>query len=177
MAESALLLNATYEPMLVIPWQRAVTMLCIGKIEVLRSYETMLHSVAWSVPKPSVVRLMHFVRRRYRRVALTRRNIFMRDKHSCSYCAKRLKPGELTLDHVVPRSQGGAASWENLVSSCGPCNRKKGGRTPKQARMRLLQEPGRPEGLPVEYALNIANRNLPDQWHDFLGGWISSAAG
>jgi 5-methylcytosine-specific restriction endonuclease McrA len=144
-------------------------------VEVLRSYEQVLRSMSWSLPMPAVVRLTNFVRRRRRRIALTRRNIFVRDRHCCQYCARSFRVGELTIDHVVPRSQGGNASWENLATSCGPCNRKKGGRTPKQARMNLLTRPHRPDSLPMEYALNIANRNLPEAWGDFLAGWTSAA--
>ncbi|MBT8493031.1 MAG: HNH endonuclease [Deltaproteobacteria bacterium] len=175
MADPVLLLNASYEPMLVIPWQRAVTMLCVGKVEVLRSYEDVLRSMSWTLPMPAVVRLRDFVRRHRRRIALTRRNIFVRDRYACQYCDARFKVGDLTIDHVVPRSQGGAASWENLATSCGPCNRRKGGRTPKQARMKLMSRPSRPDSLPMEYALNIANRNLPEPWGDFLAGWTSAA--
>lgn len=175
MARQVLLLNATYEPMLVIPWQRAVTMLCIGKVEVLKTYDVALRSVSVTVAMPAVVRLTRFVRRRRQRIAMTRRNIFVRDQYRCQYCSDSFKAAELTMDHVVPRSQGGMASWENLVTSCGPCNRRKGGRTPQQAHMKLLSTPRRPETLPMEYALNIANRNLPEHWEEFLGGWTSAA--
>jgi len=175
MAEQVLLLNATFEPMLVIPWQRAVSMLCLGKVEVLKSYETRLRSMSWSCAKPSVVRLTTFVRRRRRRIALTRRNIFVRDRYRCQYCAAECRVQELTIDHVHPRSRGGGSSWENLVSSCGPCNRKKGGRTPSEARMRLLSDPQPPDSLPVQYALNIGHRRLPEHWQDYLGGWTSAA--
>lgn len=175
MADQVLLLNATYEPMLVIPWQRAVTMLCVGKVEVLHNYGGVLRSVSWTLPKPAVVRLTNFVRRRRRRIALTRRNIFVRDRHRCQYCATPFRAQELTIDHVQPRSRGGGASWENLVSSCAPCNRRKGGRTPSEARMKLLKAPKRPETLPLKYALNLANRRLPKHWEEYLGGWGSAA--
>ena len=151
-------------------------MLIIGKVEVIKNYSTVLRAVSWSVPKPAVVRLTNFVRRRQRRIALTRRNIFMRDKHSCQYCGLAFRPSELTMDHVVPRSQGGGGSWENLVTSCGPCNRRKGGRTPHQARMKLLSAPGRPKVLPVEYTLNLGQHGLPDHWRDYIG-WSTSVAG
>jgi 5-methylcytosine-specific restriction endonuclease McrA len=171
----ALLLNSTYEPLLVISWQRAVTMLVVGKVEVVKEYETVLCSVSWKVQMPAVVRLRDYVRRRRRRIALTRRNIFLRDKFRCQYCSKTLRSAELTMDHVVPRSQGGGASWENLVASCGPCNRRKGGRTPRQARMKLLNEPKRPEILPIEHTLNLGNSTPPEHWRDFLG-WSTAVA-
>lgn len=173
MSESVLLLNATYEPMLVISWQRAISMMFIGKVEVVETYETMLRSVSLTLPKPAVVRLTRFVRRRRHRVALTRRNVFVRDAYRCQYCAIQLGVHELTIDHVVPRSQGGAASWDNLVSSCAPCNRRKGGRTPVQARMALLTRPERPERLPLRYALNLGNRRVPDHWGAYIDAFAA----
>jgi 5-methylcytosine-specific restriction endonuclease McrA len=103
------------------------------------------------------------------RVALTRRNVFFRDGHQCQYCLKKLPARELTCDHVNPRSQGGHTSWENLVTACGPCNRRKGGRTPEQARMGLVRQPQRPESLPVEFTLNVTSGNLPEVWREYLG--------
>jgi len=172
-ASRTLLLNSTYEPVKVIGWQRAVTMLVLGKVEVIRTYDVMLRSRTWSVPTPAVVRLMEFVRRRRMRIAMSRRNIFYRDAYQCQYCMRRLPARELTCDHVMPRSQGGVTSWENLVTACGPCNRRKGGRTPEQARMKLRRRPIRPESLPIEFALNLGASQLPESWRDYLG-WIAA---
>lgn len=170
-----LLLNSTFEPLKVISWQRAVTLICLGKVEVVRNYEgRRIRAVSWSVEMPSVVKLRRYIRRRRIRVALSRRNIFFRDNHQCQYCDRQLPARELTCDHVEPRSQGGRTSWENVVAACGPCNRRKGGRTPEQARMRLRTRPGRPSSLPIEYTLNLgANlERLPEGWAEYLG-WIT----
>jgi 5-methylcytosine-specific restriction endonuclease McrA len=83
-----LLLNATYEPLRVISWQRAVSMLCVGKVEVVKSYDRVLRAVTWSLQMPAVVRLTSFVQRQRMRIALTRQNIFLRDNYQCQYCLK-----------------------------------------------------------------------------------------
>lgn len=172
--ERTLLLNTTYEPLRVISWQRAVGMMCLDKVEVIRSYSTVLRAVSWSVPMPSVIRLKSFVRRRRVRIAMTRRNIFVRDQHRCQYCLRELPARELTCDHVKPRAQGGKTTWENVVAACGPCNRRKGGRTPEEARMRLASVPHRPRTLPVQYTLNVGGEP-PAEWADFLH-WLRAAA-
>jgi len=172
-ASRALLLSSTYEPLKVITWQRAVTLLFLGKVEVLRSYETFLRTPSSAVPTPAVIRLVTFVRRRRVRVAMTRKNVFFRDGYQCQYCLAKLPARELTCDHVVPRSQGGGSSWENLVAACAPCNRRKGGRTPEEARMKLRRRPSRPDSLPVEYTLNIGVAPPPEPWRDFLG-WATA---
>ncbi len=167
MTAGTLLLNSTYEPLKVIPWQRAVTMLYLGKVEVVRTYQRVLHAVSWSVLQPAVVRLVRFVRRHYVRVAFSRRNIFLRDGYRCQYCGGKLPASELTCDHVTPRSSGGGSDWENLVTACGPCNRKKGNRTPEQAHMQLRSRPCRPEALPPSRFV-VAAHTVPEPWREFL---------
>lgn len=166
-----LLLNATYEPLRVISWERAVTMLCLGKVEVVKSYDNVLRAVSWTLKKPSVVRLTNFVRRHRIRIAMTRHNVFLRDNHQCQYCLKELPAKDLTRDHVIPRSQGGGMSWDNIVTACSPCNGDKGGRTPKQARMKLARTPQRPENLPAKYGLNLG-ASPHESWVDYLA-WAS----
>ena len=151
-------------------------MLLIEKVEVLENYDRWLHAISWSVAMPAVCRLHHHVRRRRVRVALSRRNVFYRDKHECQYCGERFPPRELTCDHVKPRSQGGRTSWENMVTACGPCNRRKGGRTPEQARMKLATVPIRPEHLPVEFTLNVGTGAVPEAWTPYLGTTASVEA-
>ncbi len=163
-----LLLNSTFEPLRVISWQRAVTMTYIGKVEVVRSYDRMLRSVSTHIEAPAVVRLRQFVRRHRVRIAFSRRNVFLRDDYSCQYCGLVLPASELTTDHVDPRRSGGNSSWENVVAACVPCNRRKGGRTPREARMPLRRRPQRPNHLP-SLALRLSREGAPALWHDFLG--------
>ncbi|MHC5020864.1 MAG: HNH endonuclease [Planctomycetota bacterium] len=108
-----------------------------------------LKTFSLSVRVPRVIRLLGYDKLPRQSVKFNRRNVFARDANQCQYCSKRLPTSELTLDHVVPRSQGGPTSWENLVCACVPCNTRKGGRTPKQARMALLQKPVRPKRNPL----------------------------
>jgi 5-methylcytosine-specific restriction endonuclease McrA len=165
-----LLLNATYEPLRVISWQRAVTMSYLGKVEVLRSYEQVLRSVSARVETPAVVRLFQIVRRHRTRISFSRRNVFLRDGYRCQYCGISLPAAELTTDHVLPRSLGGATTWENVVTACSPCNLRKGGRTPTQARMALHRRPHRPTHLPpmAAVAMSLHGDGAPPVWREFL---------
>lgn len=166
-APGTLLLNNTYEPLRIISWQRAVTMVYLGKVEVVRHYDSVLRSVSAQIRTPAVVRLTEFVRRHRVRIAFSRRNVFLRDGHRCQYCDAHLPVSELTTDHVIPRSRGGVTSWDNVVTACGPCNRKKANRTPAQARMTLQRKPERPRSLP-ELSLRLNNETAPEPWRDFL---------
>jgi 5-methylcytosine-specific restriction endonuclease McrA len=167
-AARTLLLNSTYEPLKVISWQRAVTLMWLGKVEVVRSYEKDVRSVTFRVRMPAVVRLLRFVRRKQPQVSFSRRNLFARDNNSCQYCGVRRETGELTYDHVLPRSHGGKTDWTNIVTCCVECNRKKGGRTPEQANMRLTRVPKRPDRLPGTITITIGLKSAPDAWRDFL---------
>jgi len=111
-------------------------------------------------PIPSVVRLFRMVRRPPGRLALSRKNVFRRDRYTCQYCGAR--GVELTLDHVTPRSRGGRTTWENLVTACKACNTKKGNRTPEEAGMRLLKRPRAPLYFEV-IVLGLEARELPSR--------------
>ncbi|MCC6954518.1 MAG: HNH endonuclease [Deltaproteobacteria bacterium] len=164
--EATLLLNASFEPIKVISWQRAVTLLFLGKVEVVENYDREIHSVSLALKMPAVVRLLRYVKLARRKPPLTRINLLARDGFSCQYCGRHLSNSDATMDHVLPRSQGGTTHWFNVVAACHPCNRRKGGRTPIQARMALRQDPFEPDWLPV-----ITMRfyhNLPSSWYTFL---------
>jgi 5-methylcytosine-specific restriction endonuclease McrA len=92
---------------------------------------------------------------------------FARDNHSCQYCGEGFSTNELTFDHVVPVAQGGRKDWENIVTCCVTCNRRKGGRTPAEAGMHLVRWPKRPASVPA-IRITIGMRNAPDSWRDFL---------
>jgi 5-methylcytosine-specific restriction endonuclease McrA len=163
-----LLLNSTYEPLKVITWQRAVTLLWLGKVEVIRHYDRDIRSVTFKIRMPAVVRLLRFIRRKRQQISFSRKNLFARDDNSCQYCGQKRDSSELTYDHVVPRSLGGKTDWQNIVTCCIACNRRKGGRTPEQAGMRLLRHPRRPEKLPGVLTITIGLSSAPDAWRDFL---------
>jgi 5-methylcytosine-specific restriction endonuclease McrA len=164
--DNTLLLNASFEPLKVISWERAVTLLFLGKVEVVDEYDREVHSVSMAIRVPAVVRLLRYIKLGTRRPPLSRINLLARDNFNCQYCGCDLEYRESTIDHVVPRSQGGVTSWDNVVSACHTCNRKKGGRTPLQAKMPLTTEPIQPEWLPI---LSVRfNRNMPSAWLVFL---------
>src|SRR3990172_10406714 len=128
---AVLVLNQNYEPLNVCNARRAVVLLHRGKAEVLEHSEGTIHSPSFSIPLPSVIRLVYLIKRPRPQRRLTRRDIFTRDRHTCQYCARETK--DLTLDHVLPRHRGGRHSWENVVSACKACNHRKAGRTPSEA--------------------------------------------
>ena len=167
MTLQTLLLSASYEPIKVVSWQRAVTLLSLGKIEVLEEYDRDVRSPTVVFKMPAVVRLLQTFKRNRKQVKFSRINICARDKYRCQYCGHKLPVAELTYDHVVPRSAGGKTSWENIVSACEPCNSRKGNRTPAQAGMRLLTVPVRPKAL-AAYVLRLSRDNAPEAWRDYL---------
>ena len=167
--EQTLLLNATYEPLKVVHWQKAVTLWCQGKVEIVAVHDREVRAVSFSFRLPSVIRLLRYVkiRKRFDYVPFSRANIYARDKHTCQYCARAFHTSELTFDHVVPVSQGGRKDWGNIVTCCVSCNRRKGGRTPAEARMRLVRPPQRPASAPA-LRITIGVRQAPESWRDFL---------
>jgi 5-methylcytosine-specific restriction endonuclease McrA len=115
---------------------------------------------------PRVVRLLAYEKMPKHTVKFNRRNIFDRDNNQCQYCGKKHATSELSLDHVVPRSQGGTSTWENIVCACVTCNVRKGGRTPKQAHLSLIRKPERPKRSPL---LNLKLTHKKYQsWKTFL---------
>lgn len=167
-----LLLNASYEPMGVISWQRAVELLVGEKIVVLETYDEDVRSAYLCFKMPAVVALKRYVNRRPK-VKFSRKNIYLRDEFTCQYCsvtARNLPGGtkDLTFDHVLPRCQGGITSWTNIATACFGCNHRKGGRTPVQAKMHLIKKPTAPGWLPM-FAVPLHGRpSTPDQWKSYL---------
>ncbi len=148
-----LVLNQGFEPHDVCRTRRALVLVFCGKAEMIEDGRGVIHTIETTFPLPSVIRLTGHVRRPYHQRRLTRLEVFIRDRFTCQYCGKETK--ELTIDHVKPRSQGGEHTWENVVSACKHCNRRKGGRTPEQASMKLLSTPRSPKSygyhVPFQY--------------------------
>jgi 5-methylcytosine-specific restriction endonuclease McrA len=167
--DQTLLLNATYEPLKVVHWRKAVTLWCQGKVEIISVYDREVRSVSLSFKLPSVIRLLRYIsiKRRIDYVPFSRANIYARDAFACQYCARVLPTGDLTFDHVIPVAQGGRKDWDNIVTCCVTCNRRKGGRTPEEAGMRLVRTPRRPARAP-SVRLTIGIRAAPDHWRDYL---------
>lgn len=168
----ALVLNQNYEPLNVCAVRRAFVLVYHGKAEVIETADAAIRGASGDYPLPSVIRLHQPVKRPRPRVRLTRKEVFARDGHRCQYCG--VSGAELTLDHVMPRHRGGPHEWENLVAACRPCNHRKGGRTPSEARMNLLQQPTRPAATPAALFGQYLERYR--EWRPFLLGWIERAS-
>ncbi len=125
-----------------------------------------IRTVHFEIQVPRVIRLLAFDRFPRQRVKFNRKNLFARDANRCQYCGKKFATTELSLDHLVPRSRGGLANWENIVCACLRCNVRKGGRTPREAGMRLIREPVEPRTSPV-LRLKLAHRKYRS-WKAFL---------
>lgn len=161
---STLLLNASYEPMKVITWERAVTLIVLGKVELVEAYDEMVRGVSVTLQMPSVVRLRRYARGRKKGVKFSRVNVYRRDEFTCQYCGERPGVAELTFDHVVPRAQGGKTEWTNIVTACVDCNAMKADRTPEQAGMTLARRPSRPAYMPAVAPSDAQH----DSWRDYL---------
>lgn len=170
--EQVLLLNITYEPLKIINWKRAVSLLFLGKVEVIEEYDETVRSVSFAIRLPSVVRLLRMVKRPRGGVRFSRQNIYARDRYRCQYCADRFPTEELTYDHVIPRSRGGKTRWENIVTCCVDCNRRKGGRTPAEASMKLIREPQRPDWVPA-LRITLGFHRIPESWRDYVTALFS----
>lgn len=160
-----LVLNQTYEPLSICRVRRALVLLQLDKAEMLENGVGFIHSASDTFPVPSVIKLGYIIRRPRPQKKLTRFEIFDRDQYTCQYCGKETR--QLTIDHVIPRYREGKHAWENMVSACVPCNRHKAGRTPSEARMKLLRPPQPPRDnhrfhLPYHY------RQARSEWQKYL---------
>lgn len=159
----ALVLNATMEPLCVVPARRAVVLVLSDKADVVHANGHRFRSERLELSAPSVVRLRRYVHVPFRRrAALSRRGVFIRDHHICQYCGAAAE----NVDHVLPRSRGGAHEWENVVAACRRCNSRKKDRTPAEAHMTLLRTPYAPRAA---FWLVVAVGRVDPHWHPYLG--------
>ena len=166
----ALVLNAdfrplSYYPLSLWPWQEVVKAVFQDRVDVVSTYDKVVHSPSIEFQLPSVVSLKQYVDQD-RPPAFTRFNLFLRDGFACQYCGCAQ---DLTFDHIIPRSRGGRTTWENIVTACAPCNLRKGGRTPREAGM----HPGKSTRRPSMYELQDLGRRFPphylhQSWLDYL---------
>jgi len=161
-----LVLNQSYEPLNICRVRRAVVLLYQNKAEMLENGAGFIHSASHEFPVPSVIRLAAMIKRPYRSGRkLTRLEVFKRDKYTCQYCGKETR--QLTLDHVLPRYRGGQHTWLNVVSACVPCNRRKAGRTPKEAGMKLIEQPFHPRDAGFFYVIPHYS-HIRAEWQKYL---------
>lgn len=158
----ALVLNASYEPLCVVPSRRALMLVMAAKAELVSTTERVFHSERASFPEPSIVRLTYFVKVPYQaRVALNRKAVFARDGHVCQYCGA---PAE-NIDHVIPRSKGGTHTWENVVAACRPCNMRKEDRLLHESGMKLRRKPSAPR---ERIWIMVATGSVRPDWEPYI---------
>lgn len=141
MNDRVLVLNQDYSPLMVCSVERAFVLVFLNKSELIKAWDKKLRTVDRSFPLPSVIRLNRYINMPFKAVSLTRHHVFQRDGFECQYCGSRK---DLTLDHVVPTSRGGAHAWNNVTTACRKCNHHKGDQTPEEAGMELRRRPVRP---------------------------------
>ncbi len=166
----ALVLNADYRPLSYYPlslwsWQDAVKAVFLDRVNTVSHYDTVVHSPSFEFKLPSVVSLKTYIKPA-RFPAFTRFNVFLRDRFECQYCSSL---DDLTFDHLIPRSRGGRTTWDNVVTACSPCNLRKGGKMPRDAKMWPANSPVRP----TVHDLHSNGRLFPpnylhDSWQDYL---------
>lgn len=166
-----LVLNASWEPVSRVSWEDAIIYVLEGLAEVVEEYEDhLVRSMSLSFKMPSVVRFITEIGGRKRKVKFNRSNVYQRDGGRCQYCSQKVPMRDFTYDHVTPRAQGGLTTWENIVVACVPCNQKKGGRTPHQAKMTLRKNPRKPDkGFTHFVACMTYEKGMPITWKRFLG--------
>ena len=165
--ETTLLLSASFEPIKVISWKKAVVLFFLGKVDVIERYNQMVHSPSVAIPIPAVVKLHRYVKRFPRKVKFSRPNLYHRDNYTCQYCLKSHPIQQLTYDHVIPRSRGGETNWTNVVTACIRCNLKKGNKFLHQINFNLLQEPREPSWLPI-LTPTLLSGAAPPIWYSYL---------
>jgi 5-methylcytosine-specific restriction endonuclease McrA len=165
----ALVLNATFEPLCVVPSRRALMLLLDQKAELLHQTDRIFRSERVSLEEPSVVRLRYYVKVPYQaRIALNRRAVFARDGHHCQYCGAAAE----NIDHVIPRSRGGLHSWENVVAACRPCNARKRDHLLEESGMRLRRSPVVPRQRTF---ILVASGSIRSEWEPYLGHSASTS--
>lgn len=164
-----LVLDAGYQPIDRVTWEKAFTLFFLGKVEIVEEYEDRhIRSATIRWKMPAVIRFLQFVSNKKMTVKFTRENVYTRDRGKCQYCSKNLKRAEITYDHVIPKVQGGKTNWRNIVICCMPCNQKKKDKTPEQAKMKLLKTPTKPKNMPNSmYFTFVWRKEMPKEWKSY----------
>lgn len=162
MNQRVLVLNQDYSPLMVCSVERAFVLVYLNKSELIKEGRNTLRTIDRAFPLPSVIRLNRYINLPYKAVSLTRHHVFRRDNFECQYCGAKK---DLTIDHVLPTSRGGAHAWNNVVTACRSCNHRKGDDTPEEAGMGLRKKPVRPS-----HAVFLKDYlfNHQGQWDEYL---------
>jgi len=166
---TVLLLNAGFEPLRVVSWQRAFVLIFQDKVDILEEYYESVATVSVRFKIPAVIKLRRWVnlKRKMPVIRFSRANIYARDEYKCQYCHKKFAERELTLDHVKPVVRGGKKTWENIVAACMRCNQRKSDRTPEEAGFRLAKAPIAPHWLPGMLG-TVRMKVAPPIWEPYL---------
>lgn len=167
MNKKVLLLNSTYEILAFVSDRKALKLLVKGKVDIISNWpDEKLYYGSGYMYFPATLKLKYFVKKNYAKLIFSRKSVFKRDKFTCQYCGEVLKSGQVTVDHIIPKSIGGLSSFTNCTTSCYKCNNKKGSRTPEQANMTLMSKPDTPAG----YIHHVSdNDHWHDDWDNFFG--------
>ena len=167
-----LALSHTYEPLGVINWERAITLVFSGKAQTLAEYEREVRSPSCSIRVPSVVVFRNNRRMRVKSVRFSRNNVWIRDEGKCQYCRLHVSLSTFTIDHVVPKKLGGQTVWDNVVACCYSCNQKKGDKSLKESSFKLFKIPRKPFKLPYLQEITDGQynleKNIPQAWKFYL---------
>lgn len=161
-----LVLDSTYFPVRIVSWQKAMILLFTGRAEIVTVYDDRrIRGVTNSFTLPKILRL-YSRHKSDKKVRFSRHNVFWRDNFLCQYCETKHAASSLTIDHVLPQSRGGKTTWDNVVSSCSPCNTKKGNKLPHEANMKLLKKPVQP-GWSPQICLRL-KKDDPEEWFQWF---------
>lgn len=166
MEAKTLVLDVGYQPLGVITWERAITLWCQGKVEIVEEYvDLWVRSARQSFKVPSVVRFVKNIFKKVRKIKFSRENVYARDKGKCQYCSIYVPREDFTLDHVTPRALNGKTEWTNVVVCCISCNRQKKDKPYEKSGMKLLAMPIKPKSL---FQTLHWMKGSPDSWKDYL---------
>ena len=165
-----LVLDQGYQPIKIITWMRAVTLVLAGKAELIEEGDVYdIRSANKTFKLRSIIRVFkNIAQKKLNFVPFTRHNIFLRDGWKCQYCFHKFKSSELNWDHVIPRSRGWGTTWDNIVTACYPCNAKKANKTPEEAGMLLATKPQKPKNISILLIRLKNNDKIPQSWKTFL---------
>lgn len=158
--DKVLVLNSDYTPINITSVYRGFTLVLKGRAEILKSSDNPIITSAKTFLRPTIIRLLNYVKYRAHKLKINRHRLFKRDGHECVYCGSKRN---LTVDHIIPKSKGGQNTWMNLVTSCFSCNTRKGDRTPEQAGMKMNFKPYEP----TFFSESILSSSFEDIWNDF----------
>ncbi len=167
-----LALSSSYEPLGVISWERAVTLVFLNKASTVEEYEGYICSPSTRIKIPSVIAFKNNKKYWYKKsIRFSRKNVWVRDEGRCQYCSKNVTFSTFTIDHIIPKKAGGNTNWENVVTCCYQCNQIKGEKSLKEINFKLLKTPKKPNKLPYTQEVNEGYyniNNIPDSWKFYL---------